>query len=144
MLHVRANDEWSLVETLRHLLFVTDAWIGRAALGQARPYHRLGLPPDHRIGEPQDGVDVTTWGIDVCAIASFEEVVVARGNRTAMVREVLATISAESLTKRCPPNPTVGFPPSTALPIGACIDVVISEEWAHHEFATRDLALLNE
>ena len=138
----RVNNEWSFVETLRHLLFVTDAWIGRAVLGQVRPYHRLGLPPDHRIGEPQDGVDVTTWGIDVCADASFEEVVAARNTRTMMVRDVMDTIAAEMLSQPCPPNPAAGFPPSTALPIGTCLDVVVGEEWAHHGFATRDLTLL--
>jgi hypothetical protein len=41
----RVAGEWSLVETLRHLIFVTDAWFGRAVLGEACPYHPLGLAP---------------------------------------------------------------------------------------------------
>jgi hypothetical protein len=28
-LHESVNGEWSFVETQRHLIFVTDAWIGR-------------------------------------------------------------------------------------------------------------------
>jgi hypothetical protein len=28
------------------------------------------------------------------------------------------------------------------MPVGFCLDVVIGEEWAHHGFATRDLASL--
>ena len=63
----RVNDEWSLVETLRHLIFVTDAWVGRTILSDANPYHRLGLPPD-------GDVDVRPWGIDVTAKPSFGDV----------------------------------------------------------------------
>ena len=42
--HERVAGEWSVVETLRHLLLVYDAWFGRAVLGEAAPYHPLGLP----------------------------------------------------------------------------------------------------
>jgi len=34
MLHERVKGEWSFIETLRHLLFVTDAWVSRAVLGE--------------------------------------------------------------------------------------------------------------
>ena len=30
----KTDDEWSLVETLRHLIFATDVWVGRMVLGQ--------------------------------------------------------------------------------------------------------------
>ncbi len=39
----QVGGEWSTVETLRHLLFVYDAWFGRAVLGEPSPYHPLGL-----------------------------------------------------------------------------------------------------
>ncbi len=39
----RVRDEWSFVETLRHLIHVYDGWFGRAVLGEAEPYHPLGL-----------------------------------------------------------------------------------------------------
>lgn len=32
----------------------------------------------------------------------------------------------------------------TAVPVGGCLNVVISEEWAHHGFAARDLAVLEQ
>jgi hypothetical protein len=38
-LHERAHGEWSFIETLRHLVFVTDAWASHALLGEASPYH---------------------------------------------------------------------------------------------------------
>src|SRR5919112_5395010 len=33
-LHRSVNEEWSFVQTLRHLIFVTDAWFGHAVLGE--------------------------------------------------------------------------------------------------------------
>ena len=32
----------------------------------------------------------------------------------------------------------------TALPVGFCLNVVIGEEWAHHEYTTRDLDVLEQ
>src|SRR5690349_9863479 len=40
----QVNEEWSFAQTLRHLVFITDAWASRTVLDQERPYHRLGLP----------------------------------------------------------------------------------------------------
>jgi hypothetical protein len=34
------DDEWSFVETLRHLAFARDAWVNRAILGVAPPVRR--------------------------------------------------------------------------------------------------------
>src|SRR6266567_1711045 len=41
--HERVDGEWSFVETLRHLVFATDAWASRTVLDEPMPYHRLGL-----------------------------------------------------------------------------------------------------
>jgi hypothetical protein len=30
------------------------------------------------------------------------------------------------------------------VPVAFCIELVISEEWAHHEYATGDLAVLEQ
>ena len=46
LLHERVDDEWSFIETLRHLVFATDAWVSRAILGQPSPRDPLGLPHD--------------------------------------------------------------------------------------------------
>jgi hypothetical protein len=40
------DDEWSFTETLRHLVFATDAWVRRAVLGDPSTWHPLGLPWD--------------------------------------------------------------------------------------------------
>ncbi len=79
--HERVDDEWSFVETLRHLVFVTDAWASRTILDQPMPYHRLGLtqtscPP----------ADAAALGIDLDACPSFAEVMQVRADRMALVR----------------------------------------------------------
>jgi uncharacterized protein YjbI with pentapeptide repeats len=44
LLHESVDGEWSFIETLRHLILVTDGWIRRTVLGEASPFHPLGLP----------------------------------------------------------------------------------------------------
>jgi hypothetical protein len=46
LLHERVDGEWSFVETLRHMLFVHDAWLRRAVLAEPAPYDALDLPHD--------------------------------------------------------------------------------------------------
>jgi hypothetical protein len=52
LLHRRVNGEWSFIETLRHLVFATDAWVNRAILGQPSPWDPLDLPADELPDEP--------------------------------------------------------------------------------------------
>ncbi len=44
LLHERVEGEWSFIETLRHLVSATDAWVRRAILGLPEPYSPPGLP----------------------------------------------------------------------------------------------------
>jgi uncharacterized protein YjbI with pentapeptide repeats len=37
LLHESVDGEWSFIETLRHLVFATDAWVRRAILGDPSP-----------------------------------------------------------------------------------------------------------
>ena len=43
LLRERVDGQYSCIETLRHLVFATDAWVLRAVLGDPMPYHPLGL-----------------------------------------------------------------------------------------------------
>ena len=131
-LYQRVDDEWSFVETLRHLIFVTDAWIGRVVLGQANPYHRLGLPPTF-VG------DGTQIGIVPDAQPSFHEVLDVRQGRMLQVRDVVERVMPDTLVRNCTPNPAPGYPPDTIHTVIGCLWTVIEEEWAHDQFANRDL-----
>jgi hypothetical protein len=86
LLHERVDGECSFIETLRHLVFATDAWVKRAMLGDRSPYDALDLPhtdmPDH-----------PSVPCDRDARPALEEVVALRAERTAVVREVLAGLT---------------------------------------------------
>jgi hypothetical protein len=124
---VQVDGEWSLAQTLRHLLVATDVWLRRAILQIDRPFHPLGLPaPD------ADAVDPSVVVTDP---PSYADVLEARAGRVAMVRDYLGTVTPDELTtpRRHPYDPEVG---ETTL---SCLHVILEEEWEHHRYAARDL-----
>jgi DinB superfamily len=137
-LHRQVEGEWSLVQTLRHLVFATDAWFGRTVLGQPRPYHPLGL-----VAGFLDDV-AAQLGLDTTADPSLAEVLPVREDRLAMVREFLAEATKEDLERTRPANPAFGFPPAGEHTALRCVHVLMSEEWAHHRFAVRDLTIIEQ
>jgi hypothetical protein len=135
-LHERVDEEWSFVETLRHLIFAADAWIGRVVLGESAPYHPIGLPPSFVAG-------VKDLGIDVDANPSLDEVLAVRRDRIDQVRGLIQRLTPDELVGTCPPNEATGYPPETNHRVIDCLWTVIDEEWAHHRYAHRDLARLD-
>lgn len=123
----RVNGEWSFLETLRHLVMVTDGWVRRTVLDVESPFHPLGVPP-HFI----DGAEL---GLDLDATPDAEVVLAVRRDRMAQVREAIIGSTPEDLVAVV----TRGARPWTTL---GALQVVIFEEWAHHQYATRDLATL--
>jgi hypothetical protein len=140
-LHERVDDEWSFVETQRHLLFATDVWLRRDALGDPDGWHRLGMPPDLRTGQPDADNPVERWGIDVLATPSYAEVLAVRGEYLHLVGDLVDRLTPGELRR-----PTSCSPPWIAatvqVPMSSCFGVVIREEWEHHRFAVRDLSVL--
>ena len=135
-LHQRVDDEWSLVETLRHLIFASDAWFGRAVLGEDDPYHPFGLVPAFL------AAGAAKLGLDEHAAPSFADVLDVRAGRMARIREYLATVDeALLLAPRCR-NDADGYPPTSEDTVLDCLHIVMDEEWWHHQYATRDLATL--
>jgi hypothetical protein len=135
-LHRRVDDEWSLVETLRHLVFATDAWAGRTILDEPMPYHRLGLP---HTGYPP--ADAAALGIDLDARPSLAEVMEVRGNRITLVRGIVDGLTDAALDRICPRLPAPGYPQETRS-VSRCLRVVMNEECEHRRYAVRDLAVL--
>jgi hypothetical protein len=134
-LHESVDGEWSFTETLRHLAFATDSWVGRAILGDPAPWDPLGLPWD---GMPD------TPGVprDRDARPSLDTVLALRETRRAMVRDVLAGLTDESLAAHTTPVDGPGWPPPESFPVKKCLLIVLNEEWEHRLFAERDLAAL--
>ena len=128
-LEQRVNGEWSFVETLRHLVFVTDTWIGDVVLEQPAPYDSLGLPPDF----VTNGREL---GIALDARPTTEEVLDSRRRAMAQVRDLISRSSTVDLARRCVPR-------EGRFQVVGALQVVVFEEWAHHQYAKRDLALLD-
>ncbi|HTK16403.1 MAG TPA: DinB family protein [Acidimicrobiia bacterium] len=137
LLHQRVDGEWSFIETLRHLLFATDAWIGRVMLGNPSPWHPLDLPWD----ELPD-----TEGIprDRDARPSLQEVLALRNDRMSKVAQVIGALTDEQLAGSTAPVPDPGWPRSKSYPVREVLMTIINEEWWHRQFAERDLATLTQ
>ncbi|HET8560957.1 MAG TPA: DinB family protein [Marmoricola sp.] len=135
LLHESVDEEWSFVETLRHLVFATDCWVRRAILGDPAPWHPLDLPWDEMPptpGVPQDrGVR-----------PSLDTVLEVRRGRMAGVREFVHGLTDESLAASTTPVEGPGWPEPRSYPVRECLLVVLNEEWWHRQFAERDLAVL--
>lgn len=136
LLDERVDEEWSFIETLRHLVMATDAWVLRALLGDPAPYHPLGLP--HSEMEDPEGLVPR----DLDARPSLDEVLAVRADRMATVAEVIADLTDERLAGMTEPVPEPGYPPSESYPVRRCLGAILSEEWEHRRFAERDLAVL--
>jgi hypothetical protein len=136
-LHASVDDEWSFIETLRHLAFVTDAWVRRGILGDPAPWDPLDLPWDQMPDTP---------GIprDREVRPSLDEVLVLRRDRLAGVRTLIDGLTEESLAAHTTPVEGPGWPPSQSFPVIDCLLVVLNEEWLHRKFAERDLDRLPE
>jgi DinB superfamily/Pentapeptide repeats (8 copies) len=132
----RVDDEWSFVETMRHLVFATDAWASRTILDQPMPYHRLGVT--HSSYPP---ADAEALGIDLDARPSFAEVMEVRADRMALVRGIVDGLTDTELERLCSRAPAPGYPEESRT-VGRCLRVVMKEEVEHHRYTVRDLPVL--
>ena len=142
-LHERVDEEWSFVETLRHLVFVTDAWVSRTILGEQRPYHPIGLWTIEAPGELEARNRVLVgMGLDVDATPTLDDVLAARAERMAVVREILEKLTVKEFGRSCAVKPDSGPPGPPKVPVRGCLTIVIGEEYMHYRYAIRDLAVL--
>jgi hypothetical protein len=134
--HERVDDEWSLSETLRHLIFCTDAWASRTILDEPMPYHRFGYT--HSSYPPADAAAI---GVDLDARPTFDEVLEVRADRMAVVRRIVDGVTDEELERVCARSPAPGYPEEPRT-VRRCLRVVMKEETEHRRYAIRDLAVL--
>lgn len=131
--HRSVDGEWSAIETMRHLVFVTDGWFTRAVLGRAGAYHAIGLAsrfvPHQR-----------EMGLDPAASPSLDEVLEVRHRQRAEVSDFLASVTPDDLRQHGWEATEPGWPlgPSE-LSVLDCLHTLLDEEWAHRRFCERDL-----
>jgi hypothetical protein len=135
-LHERVDEEWSFVETLRHLIYIADSWASRTVLDEPMPYHPLGIPQT-----AYAPADAAALGMDLDARPSFADVMKVRADRMTLVRGIVDGLTDSELARLCARSPAPGYPDEERA-VGECLGVVMQEECEHHRFAVRDLAAL--
>jgi hypothetical protein len=134
--HRRVDAEWSAVETMRHLVFVSDSWFRWSVLGVPKAFHPVGLAPSF---VPEQ----LAMGLDPEAHPSFAEVAEIRVGQQRDVTDFLAGLTAADLERRASAPDRPGWPVDpeehTVL---ECLHVLLEEEFAHHQFCVRDLTTL--
>jgi hypothetical protein len=132
----QVNEEWSFEQTLRHLIFITDAWASRTVLDEPMPYHPLGLPQSW-----YPAADAAALGIDLTARPGYAEILATRADRMAVVRRIVTSLTDDDMGRLCRRSPAPGYPDDERT-VAECIAVVMEEEIEHYRFAVRDLAEL--
>ncbi len=132
----QVDEEWSFEQTLRHLVFITDAWARRTVLDEPMPYHPLGLPQSW-----YPAAAAAALGIDLTAQPGYAEILAARADRMAVMRRIVAGLTNDGLGRLCQRPPAPGYPDEERTVID-CVSVVMDEEIEHYRFAVRDLAAL--
>ena len=131
------NDEWSLAQTLRHTIFVLDAWYGHAAALRPNPFHPIGMPASFTTNGAE-------FGIDESAAPTLSEILAVRAERIADLRAYLAEVTQEELDRVRGPNTALGCPTPGERTAAKCLQVIFNDQWAHVQFANRDLASLEQ
>ena len=124
--HRSVNGEFSFVETLRHLLMAMDKWFTQPVLGGT--FHPYGLPN-------RGSIDVPFPGLDLSSTPSLSEVLAARAERADAFRAALDGLEPADLDR-----------PIEVMENGSCqlrdgVFTVFEEEFWHHRYAVRDLAV---
>ncbi len=126
-LHESVNDEWSFVQTLRHLVLAMDKWFTAPILGGT--FHPMGLPNSGSVDFP--------WpDLDGDLTPSVSEALAVRADRAARFRDYLATVAPTDLAR------TIDVLENGENTVQECIYTVFEEEFWHNRYALRDLAHL--
>ena len=130
VLRTSVNGEWSLRDTLRHLVFVTDKWLFSPLTGTT-VFTAMGLS--------NTGSRDFPWpGIDNAADPDPSDVVATYTERSGRVADFLETFDPEGLPAE------VEILENGVMPGAECLYAVFEEEFEHLRYATRDLALIRE
>jgi hypothetical protein len=134
LLDERVDGEWSFIETLRHLVYASDAWVNRVYLGDPDPFDPIDLP--------FDTLRDLEWPHETDVQPSLDEVLSLRADRQSTVRRVFAGLTDDDLAGQTKPVEGPGWPPPDRYDVAEALGIVVNEEWHHRRYAERDLAVL--
>jgi uncharacterized protein YjbI with pentapeptide repeats len=133
LLHERVDLEWSFAETLRHLIYATDAWFRHAVLDLPEPYHALAMSHSEAHGHDP--------GIDLGAAPTFDEILAVWRANQAELREFAANLSDGDLDRKYEAKASAGHPYG-AHSVRTVFWVIGNELYWHSTYAERDLNAL--
>ncbi|HET7069986.1 MAG TPA: DinB family protein [Nocardioides sp.] len=134
--HRSVNDEWSAVQTMRHLVFVHDSWFRRCCLGSTDLFTPMGLGIE-------SVPDREEQGLDPSATPSLDEVLAVRDAQAAELGAWLDAVTAEQLQEPAPiPDNDMWPPYARGRSVRQCLGTVLNENFEHHGFCVRDLDLI--
>ena len=125
--HESVDGEWSLVQTIRHLVFAIDKWFTGPVLGE--PLHPIGMPNSGSVDFP--------WpGLQYDLAPSLDEALAVRTDRLARFRAFVASVTSADLDR------SIDVPENGPHPLRECLYTVFEEEFWHLRYARRDLTTL--
>ena len=125
--HRHVNDEWSAVESLRHLVLIIDVWLSKAILGQPDPFHPIGLPPSFM--PPK----LPGSSIDPEARPAFDDACQVLRGRITDLRTYVDALTQDELDRAIEAH---------AGTVAGALGVLFDELAAHNRFINRDLDLI--
>jgi uncharacterized damage-inducible protein DinB len=126
--HASVDGEWSLAQTLRHLVFAIDKWFS-LPLDGAEQFHPIGLP--------NTGSADQTWpGMFREATPSFDEATAAFTDRWARFSQFAASLTDAELRRE------VHVAENGDVSIAECAYTIFEEAFEHRRYVLRDLATL--
>src|SRR6188472_865964 len=121
--HRGVDGEWSMVETLRHLVFVHDSWFRRCVLGLTEPFTPMGLGPPFVPDQEEQGLDRSSR-------PSLDEVLRVRDRQASEIEAWLADATPEHLAQTAPVPDDDRWPPyAKGRTVRQCLETVLNEEW---------------
>ena len=131
--HRNVDGEWSMVQTLRHLVFVHDSWFRRCVLGVTEPFTAFGLGPE------------AVPDLDTAADPVLNDVLMVRERQALEIEAWLVQITPEQLAQTAPVPDDDRWPTyARGRSVRQCIGTVLNEVWAHHRYTNRDLDTLSD
>jgi hypothetical protein len=123
------DEEFSFVQTVRHLVFAMEKWFNAPILGES--FHPMGLPNTGSLDFPWPGLDYSVK-------PSLAEALAVRADRAAKFRAYLANVDAADFPRE------VEVLENGKATVLDCVQTVMEEEFWHNRYALRDLAVLEQ
>lgn len=126
-LHRSVNNEWSTVDSLRHVVLIVDLWLSKVILGEDDPFHPIALPPTFM--PPR----LPGSSIDPDARPTFDQACDALRGRLTTVRAYIDELTPAELERAVKAH---------AKTVGGALCVLFGEMTAHNRFINRDLDII--